>query len=211
MRKNPKDAGTSAKANPVGRRGASGPPSSLGRLSHAIATAEGIGAGLCVAVIFGLLLANVVSRGLGKPLIWTDELAVFLMVWAAFLGASLGIARRQHIAITLLPDMAGASTRRALALAVDVALLVFLLALSAQIWRWFDPITLWRSASAEAFSLATFNFIYQEPTVTLGMRKMWFWLVLPLFCVTATIHVLASLAGRLSGGDLAGDGGEART
>ena len=107
--------------------------------------------------------------------------------------------------------MAGAPARRALALVVDVALLVFLLALSVQIWRWFDPITLWQSASAEAFSLATFNFIYQEPTVTLGMRKMWFWLVLPLFCVTATIHVLASLAGRLSGGDLAGDGGEART
>ena len=73
--------------------------------------------------------------------------------------------------------------------------------LSVQIWRWFDPVGVLQAASIEDFTASTFNFIYQEPTVTLGMHKVWFWLVMPVFCVTATIHVLASLAGRLTGGE----------
>lgn len=163
-------------------------------LSRRIAVLEGWVAGSLVFAIFLLLIANVVCRSIGVPLIWVDELAVLLMVWAAFVGASMGLAHRQHIAVTLLPDALGALARRRLAVLVDVLLLVFLGILSVQLWNWFDPVTLWRAGSVDAFSNATFNFVYREPTVTLGVPKYLFWLILPIFCVTSIIHVIASLS-----------------
>jgi TRAP-type C4-dicarboxylate transport system permease small subunit len=89
-----------------------------------------------------------------------------------------------------------AAARRRLALLVDGLLLVFLAVLIVQLWNWFDPIGLWRAGSVDAFSSSAFNFIYQEPTITLGVPKFWFWLVLPIFCLTSVLHVVASLMAR---------------
>lgn len=168
----------------------------LAVISGKIAAAEARVAGTLVFLIFALLLGNVACRAFNVPLIWADELAVLLMAWVAFIGASMGLAYRQHIAVTLLPDSVSPGMRRYLAIFVDILLLVFLVVLAVQLWNWFDPVGLWRAESLEAFSTASFNFIYQEPTVTLGVSKFWFWLVLPIFCVTSAIHVLASLVGR---------------
>jgi TRAP-type C4-dicarboxylate transport system permease small subunit len=169
------------------------PAGALAAVSQKIATIEGRLAGVLVFLIFILLLGNVLCRAIGVPLIWADELAVLLMAWVAFIGASMGLAYQQHIAVTLLPDAVTAGARRRLALLVHVLLLVFFAVLSVQLWGWFDPVSLWRAGSIEAFSAAAFNFIYQEPTITLGVPKFLFWLVLPIFCVTSVIHLASSL------------------
>jgi TRAP-type C4-dicarboxylate transport system permease small subunit len=167
------------------------------RLSRTVARFEARAAGLIVLAIFIILMGNVVSRTLAKPLIWTDELAVNLMAWAAFIGASLGLANRQHIAVSLLPDMLSLQGRMMMAVAVDAALLLFFAVFAILLWQWFDPLTLWRAGSLQAFSAQSFNFIYEEPTVTLGIRKLWFWLILPVFCLTGGLHVLGSMAGHV--------------
>ncbi|MCB1358316.1 MAG: TRAP transporter small permease subunit [Maritimibacter sp.] len=171
----------------------------LTRVSQALARAESFGIGALMVGIFGLLMLNVVSRSIGSPVIWVDEAAVYLMIWAALLGASLGLARREHLAVTLLPDMLSERARAALALAVDILLFVFFILFATILWLWFDPVTLWRSGSVAAFSRETFNFLYQEPTVTLGLRKLWFWLILPVFCFNGLIHSLAHLTGPRGG------------
>lgn len=163
------------------------------RLSAALAQAETFGIGALMVAIFALLMVNVVSRGIGAPVIWVDEAAVYLMIWVALLGASLALARREHLAVTLLPDLLSPRARARLAVAVDLLLLVFFAIFALILWRWFDPLTLWRAGSAAAFSRETFNFLYQEPTVTLGLRKLWFWLILPLFCLNGLVHILAHL------------------
>ncbi len=58
----------------------------LQRLSAAFAWAEARLTGLMILAVLALLLGNVVSRAFGRPLIWTDELAVYLMVVGAFAG-----------------------------------------------------------------------------------------------------------------------------
>jgi TRAP-type C4-dicarboxylate transport system permease small subunit len=163
----------------------------LMRASDAIAWVEARFAGAIVAAILALLLANVVSRGFGRPLIWTDELAVYLMVLGAFAGASLGIANRQHIAVTLVSDSLGPRLRAGLARVVDTLLLVLFAFFAWMLWNWFDPLGVLAAESLQAYSRASFNFLYQEPTTTLGLRKVWFWLILPVFCVTGLVHVLA--------------------
>lgn len=183
-------------ANSMEERPEAVPSCALAVASRKIATVEGWVAGALVFLIFMLLLANVLCRAVGVPLIWADELAVLLMAWVAFVGASMGLAYRQHIAVTLLPDAVAPGTRKRLALLVDVLLLVFFAVLAVQLWNWFEPVNLWQAGSIEAFSTTGFNFIYQEPTITLDVPKFWFWLVLPVFCVTSVIHIAASLVTR---------------
>lgn len=171
----------------------------LRAISRRIAAVEALVAGLLILAIFCLLMGNVVSRAIARPLIWSDELAIYLMACAAFVGASVGLAHRQHIAVTLLPDLLSLRNAHRLAIVVDVILLAFFVVLAVLLWRWFDPVGVLRAESLEAYSMQTFNFMWQEPTVTLGMRKVWFWMVLPVFCLTGGLHVAGSLVERLSG------------
>lgn len=64
-----------------------------------VAMERATGAGL-VAAMFGLVLTQIVSRyGFGRPLVWTEELARFSLVWLTFVGAALVMARRRHIVV----------------------------------------------------------------------------------------------------------------
>lgn len=176
------------------REAGAAPVDRLARLSRAVARAEGWVAGALVGAVFLLLVANVVSRAVGAPLIWSDELAVLLMSCGAFIGASCGLAHRQHIAVTLVTEMLPRTGRRWFALAVDAALIAFFCAFSVILWNWFDPVALARYGNVADFSAGTFNFLYQEPTTTLGVRKIWFWLVLPVFCLAGLLHLAAQTA-----------------
>lgn len=163
------------------------------RISTGLARVESLAIGALMMSIFALLMVNVISRAIGRPVIWVDELAVFIMIWVALVGASLALAKREHLAVTLLPDALPIQHRTRLVFAIDLLLLAFFGFFAVVLWHWFDPITLWRAGSANAFSRETFNFIYQEPTVTLGIQKIWFWLILPVFCLSGLIHISARL------------------
>ena len=55
------------------------------------------------AGMFACVLAQVVFRYfLGAPLVWSDELARYLFVWASFLGWILAARRRSHLSIDML-------------------------------------------------------------------------------------------------------------
>ncbi len=195
----------SASNDPASPGAAGRAPLLLTRISRGVARIEAPVAGLLTVAVFGVLLLNVGSRSLGRPLIWSDELAIHLMIWAALFGASLGLAHRQHIAVSLLPDMLGPRGVAWLALAVAGVLLVFFAILAVLLWNWCDLPGLYVAGSAAAHGMVNVNVIWSEPTVTLGMRKVWFWLILPIFCLTGGLHVAAALlerAAALLRGDL---------
>lgn len=144
-----------------------------------------------------LILLNVVTRNLGAALFWVDELAIYAMVWMTFLGASAALHYGHSVAITIMTDRLPGAVRRAIARLVDLIVLGYALAMLWFCWLWFAPASLIASGfDAEAFQAATFNFIYAEPTATLGIKKAWVWTVMPLFALGATLHALANLLGR---------------
>lgn len=59
---------------------------------------------LTVALL-GVVMLGVVTRALGDPLIWTDEISRLLMVWVAVAGWLLATRRRAHIRIRFFHDM----------------------------------------------------------------------------------------------------------
>lgn len=143
--------------------------------------------------------AAALMRYAGAPLIWADEAAVSTMVWSGFLGAAALFGTRGHMAIDILARRLPPRTAAALALAADLAVLAFFTGLCALTWTWFDLPGLLRAGSPGALARESFNYLYLEPTQTLGIRKLWIWLVLPLFALGGTVHALSAVTSRLQG------------
>ena len=84
---------------------------------------------LCAALIAVLVVdiwIGVFGRYLFElPVTWTEELARYLMIWAALLAVSCGVARREHVAVTALLHRVPVGIRRWLELAIDALALAF--------------------------------------------------------------------------------------
>ena len=81
------------------------------------------------------------------------------------------------------------TTKTVIKKTVDVVVFAFALALLWFCWRWFMPLEFVRAGFDVATSYGkTFNFIYAEPTSTLGVPKYLFWMVMWLFALGATLH-----------------------
>ncbi|RRH78132.1 TRAP transporter small permease [Falsigemmobacter faecalis] len=150
-------------------------------------------AGLLTFAILVLVGFGSVARGLGYPQVWTDELAVHLMVMLAFIAASMGVALQNHMAMGLMPESLGPRGRRVLARVNQGLILAFMALMAVLVWIWLDLPGLIAAGSGEALAEASFNFAWTDPTLTLGMRKIWFWLVVPASVLAGSLHVLAQI------------------
>lgn len=164
------------------------------RISAAWARAELWLASFLAAAISVLILLNVVTRSLGSALFWVDELAIYAMAWMTFLGASAALHYGHAVAVTILTDSLPPLLRDLTARLVDLIVLIFALFMIWFCWRWYSPLELARHGfDTKQFQGATFNFIYAEPTTTLGVPKYLVWMVMWLFALGATLHSVANL------------------
>ena len=169
----------------------------VGRLSELWARCEiAIAAFLAVSITL-LILLNVVTRSIGAALFWVDELAIYAMAWMTFLGASAAIHFGHNVAVTIITDTLPNFLKTPIEKLVDLIVLVFALFMIWFCWIWFSPLELANHGfDLQRFQGATFNFIYSEPTTTLGIKKFWIWLVLWVFALGATLHSFANLIGQ---------------
>ncbi|WP_417862710.1 TRAP transporter small permease [Vreelandella venusta] len=166
----------------------------LKQISHGLARLEVAVAALLAAAVTGLILLNIVTRTLGSPLYWVEELAIHAMVWMTFLTTSVVLKRREGIAVTLLTDSLPPRFKVLSRLTVDAIVLLFAALMLWLCWRWYDPLTLWRVGfDTSAFQTESFNFIYSERTRTLGLPKYFSWLCIPVFSISLGLHGLVNL------------------
>jgi len=163
-------------------------------VSNTILRVEKLALIALTAALALLILLNIVTRAAGAAIFWVDELAVYTMIWMAFIGASVMLRLRSGVAVTLVTDLLPGSVNRAVMRLVDGVLLLFAVTLLVLSWQWYDPIELARAGfDFDQFAQSTFKFIYTEPTNTIGIQKFWVWLAVPLAACTMTIHALANL------------------
>lgn len=175
----------------------------LYRLSAAWAKVELHAAALLAVCVTFLILLNVLTRNIGQALFWVDELAIYAMVWMTFLGASAALHHRSSVSITLVTDAVSPVAHHVIRKAVDAIVFAFSLAMLWFCWRWFLPADLAKTGfDVITFQGNTFNFIYSEPTLTIGLPKYLFWLVMWLFALGATLHsAMHLLSGRKTVGE----------
>ncbi len=84
----------------------------------------------------GVLMATqiLVRKGLGLPLVWAEDLTVFMFVWTTFLGAAVLYDRKEALAIDAVVNRLSPRAQKIVAVGVDLLLLVALAYLCKLTW-----------------------------------------------------------------------------
>ncbi|GLQ06860.1 TRAP transporter small permease [Sneathiella chinensis] len=152
--------------------------------SHGLARLELWVCKFLIVFFAGLLLVNVLLRYvLSSPLYFAEELAVYTLIWMAFLASSVAMANRQMISLTFIADYLSGPARTALNILVEALMCAVSLVLMYVSFRWVN-------SGAVAF----------EQALTLGTLKWPFYSIMPLFFTLTSFHTFANVL-YLLGGD----------
>lgn len=128
---------------------------------------------LLSAMTFFVVLQIVMRSVFQHPFAWSDEAALYCMVWVTYFGAALAVRERAHIrmlSIILLPP------RR-----FSYALVV----LSDLIWVAFNVLMVWQGVLlVESF--------WRQPTISaaLGINQKWPYMIIPLGFGLMTVRIV---------------------
>jgi TRAP-type transport system small permease protein len=92
-----------------------------------------------VALLLALLasvMTGVISRQLGRPVPWSDEMAQYLLVWTGFVGWAIATRRRSHIRIDVFINRLPRILRLGMEIAIQLVVIVF----AIQLIRWGWPL-----------------------------------------------------------------------
>ncbi len=131
---------------------------------------------LIVVVLWGVLSRQILG---GQPA-WTEELARVLLVWLALLGGVLAYADERHLGVDVLVDRLHPDARRIVSIASHLCVLAFSLAVFAY-------------GGTALFHL---RWDSGQTLPATGVRKAWFYLVLPIVGVLLShLALCRALAG----------------
>ena len=136
-------------------------------------TMNGLAGGLLVTLLVVVTL-GIVTRALGDPLIWTDEVSRFLMLWCAVCGWIIASRRRAHIRIRFFHDLLPRRAWRSVEVVMQAGLVVFGLLVG-----WY------------AIHLAVVNHDLEATTVPLSMS--WLYIPMVLAGLVTAVQGLAEL------------------
>jgi TRAP-type C4-dicarboxylate transport system permease small subunit len=137
-----------------------GPQSALRAFDRAL---EIIACALLAALLVTVLL-GVVTRALGRPLIWTDEGARFLMTWLAAFGWMIAGRRRAHVRIRFFQDLLPPGAWR-----VTETAILFSMVLVGSAIAWFGIALVRRNMDLDATSLPISMAWLYAPMIPAGL------------------------------------------
>lgn len=130
--------------------------------------------------MLGVVILGVASRAVNSPLVWTDELAQYLLVWLGFLGWIIATRRGNHIRVTIGLELLPASVRWLGEVAVQLAIIVF-----AAVLMWQSGPLIRRNLDVE--------------TVTLPFPSAMLYVMLPVLAIALLAQAVADIALLLRG------------
>ncbi len=137
----------------------------------AAAAAEAAGVAL-FAAMFAMFIAGVVMRyAFGRPLTWSDEVCVVLLLWSTFWAAAFVVKIGEHVTFDILYEAASPPGRRMMALAAMLGFGALLLA-------------------ALPSTYGYVAFLWRETTPTLRLRLDYVYACFPLFIAVIGVRLL---------------------
>ena len=134
---------------------------------------EEVLAGFCVLVMAGLVFLQVVMRYVfNAPMSWSDEIAVYAMLWSVYLSVSWAVRERAHIRVMNFIDLFPRSIAFGLVMFSDL------------LWFLFGIFLTWQAIVLEqSFWLNK----YESPT--LGIDQKWPYLCLVVGFALMTLRI----------------------
>jgi TRAP-type C4-dicarboxylate transport system permease small subunit len=103
---------------------------------------------LLMLALLSSVTLGVLFRSLGSPLVWSDEMAQYLLVWTGFAGWMIATRNGNHIRINVFIDLLPRAARLGVEVAIQLAMLAFAGAL-----LWYSPSVIQRNLDIEWVSL----------------------------------------------------------
>ena len=128
---------------------------------------------LCLAVVAGSVFLQVVLRFLfSSASSWAEETAVFGMIFAVYLGASMGIRERAHIRITMLVNV------------LPRTMQIICIVLADALWFGFVLFMVFMTA---AYTRLLFEVTYITPG--LGIEQRWVQVFIPVILMLMLFRI----------------------
>ncbi|MEQ1615774.1 MAG: TRAP transporter small permease [Hyphomicrobiaceae bacterium] len=137
---------------------------------------------LVTLAMLSVVVLGVVFRVANSPLVWSDELAQYLLVWLGFLGWMIATRRRNHIRITVIIDKLPDGLRRVLEIVLQLAIVGFAF------------ILIWQARSLIARNI-------DIEAVTLPFPSAALYVLLPVLGLTMILQAIAEIAEVVRGTD----------
>lgn len=134
----------------------------------AIILAIGLLVSLAAGVFFRYVLKN--------PLFWSDELAIFCLIWITFIGGSLSLKEKASPSITILTDLVPIKYKKYVQALSNIILLAFVayILYLAIVW----------------ISMPS---ILVQTSTAMNIPKIYFYFSIPVSFVFSVFHVLANI------------------
>ncbi|WP_186670749.1 TRAP transporter small permease [Sporosarcina sp. BP05] len=88
---------------------------------------------LIMAVLTGSVFMQVVFRFvINKPLAWSEELAIYCLVWLTFLGAAYAMSLKAHIGVDFFTELFPISVRKVFFTMTTIASIAFYIIMIVQ-------------------------------------------------------------------------------
>ncbi|KML41925.1 MAG: TRAP transporter small permease [Bacillota bacterium] len=84
---------------------------------------------ISLSIFFIAIMIQIVTRHLGIPIIWTEEVANYSFIWSVFMGASVMVNKKEHFSFDFLEQKLQGKSKAGLLIVIDVIVLLFALAL----------------------------------------------------------------------------------
>ncbi len=129
---------------------------------------------LCLAVVASCVMLQVILRfGFAAAAPWAEEMAVYGMIFAVYLGASMAVRERAHIRVTLVVQVLPRPLQVAAVVLADI------------LWFAFVVFLAWQSV---LYSKLLFEVTYISPG--LGIEQRWIQIVVPLALALMLFRIL---------------------
>ena len=141
-------------------------------------------------VLLGLLLVIVAAQIAARLIpflpymLWTEEIARFLLVWVIFLGASIGVKESSHFTVSLLPE----ARNRLVALGMELAILLGIVAFAA--------IFIVRGGKYA-------RVMYWDISDVAQISMLWVGIAIPVFGILSTLFLIEKIIEALKKGETA--------
>jgi len=142
---------------------------------------NGVAVALFIAMVTVTTLGVFFRYVLNNALPWAEEADRYLFIWLSFLGASITMRHKAHIAVDLLLRYVPPTWRRPLALAAGSAVLVFL------------ALVFWAS-------LPVLELTSETRATATDIPMSWVYIAAPIGCVLIGVETLRLMAATLAEG-----------
>ena len=137
---------------------------------------------MALLAMTAVITLQIVCRFFFTALSWSEELSRYLMIWLTFLGASMGVKRGAHIAVTFAVSSLPTNWQKGVALIVEGLSLYFFILVGYYGWKLMN---------LQAFQVSA----------GLGISMRYVYLSLPVGGLLCAVHVLSEFLQTLLGGE----------